>query len=325
MPTKPQFIYYSDSDALDIIFSDGRIENILRNYHRNFDVIVKRLTDEHEVTENQISELINYQEGIGSLLQALSPHISRWEENIYYRNEKINAHLMEFMLRLYATGKPYLGTYLKFIDNIAQNPSSQARDDIYRWVAYLNEIGKPLILTEDGTLVCHMEAEADNGEKQPIVVINGENTVEELLVNGETSYAIYPEEAIGSIIEMARTPELQEIQSGAKILQVGYWNGRKKRGMYRVEVDPKDVICMITGRTYVTLIHQSKHLMVKKIQITNIDKEEPPAVIPQMFGAGWFEEEFEQWNNLCMGSEKEAYSLEAQGYSFEESIRMMRK
>lgn len=313
---EPKYLLHSEK-ALDIIFSNGEMRSIIRGYHRYFDVILNKFRDpDYRFTEREAFDLVDYKTNLPNWLTTISPDISIVGSQVLFHNNPINPNIMEDMLALYVAGKPYISSYLKFMENVAENGSEHARESIYSWVDYLKETKSPLIITEEGMLIAHRETTTyDVGTL--VLTNDGDDTVEVLLnsreMGNERSY--YAE--IGAVVEMKYKPEPQDITPGIQGISLNAWSEIESSSGVRLEIHPKDVLSMDT---------QYDILVASRVLITDVDtKDNPPVsgVIPDPYRFGWLDEEFKQWENLGYAMDK-ALSFEAKGYSFEKSLMHMK-
>lgn len=325
---KPQYQLHSEK-SLDIILSTGDIRSLIKGYHRYFDVIVNKLTDpDCDFTEEEVLKLVDYETEFEDWLMMLSPQISKRDFKLFFRNEPINEHIVESMLTLYEAGKPYQGSYLKFMENVAENPSEAARESIYRWVDYLIRTDSPFAITEEGMLLAHRKTFKNGPKNIASTNDNGEEWVPlDILVNGYVSdYERYYAAEVGSIIEMEYMPDTDDINEEIEGIAVNAWADVNSAQNIRLEIHPKDVLITQTSPPLNSTKKQDHvALLVTRALITGIESTDnllESGVIPDNYTIGWVDEEFDLWKNLQFPIEQ-AEKYEARGYSFEKALMYM--
>lgn len=324
---KPEYILHSEN-SLDLIFSNGEMRTLIRGYHRNFDVIVANLNDPvSSFTEKEVLDLVDYTTSLATMLAKISPHISQKSNAIYFHGKLINQFVLEAMLDCYAARKPYLGAYLRFMENVAENPSEHGQEETYRWLAYLAETQNPFLLTEEGMLIAHTKK--INGVSGNLASISECDIPAVVLVDNEDSFdSPYYAAELGSIVEMKYKPAPEDVTFDMEGIAADAWDKASGYVMYRLEIHPKDILNMIEsstknlGNTIYPSGVQYNSLMVSKILITEIDTVTNPLVnnvIPNPYYGGWLEEEFQQWANLSLPRE-EAILHEQNEVTFEEAL-----
>lgn len=309
---EPKYILHSDKH-LDLIFSNGEMYSLIKGYHRNFGVIVSKLKDPtYNFTEQEALRLVETKESMTGWLQKLSSRISFRESHMYFRGELVNPYIADAMRACYEAGKPFVGAYLRFLENVAENPSEEAREALSSWVNFLARENKPFVITETGMLVAHRMTEVRGSGTEAKISDGGSLSV---LVNGEKhSDELYYPAKVGSVVEMEYKPEERDIHEGIHGIAVNYWSDSMMGTSIYVEARPQDVLAFHNNSSH-------KSLMVKQVLIIGADEGKPviSGVLPETYNGGWVEEEFAQWkiNGLPLDM---ALEYENMGYTFEQAL-----
>ena len=116
----------------------------LRREHPNFRLVVQAIKDNR--SEDEIAKLMDVVE---SVRDYVGNGVEVRDGRVYYRGEEVQGTLVDRLLNFMEEGLPST-PYIRFLENLMQNPSSRSRSQLYR---FLEHQGLPI--TEDGCFLAY--------------------------------------------------------------------------------------------------------------------------------------------------------------------------
>ncbi len=144
--------YIISTNGTITLYTDQQIYSIAKD-HMNYSKIVDLLNeDDYTYYINQILDLIQTTPVIINYTQN---NVEIKNGQIYYKNEVLHNCLVTRLLDLYEHGYPFK-PLLKFLENIMENPSSRAIDELYTFLEH-----KHLPITSDGYFLAYKKVRSD--------------------------------------------------------------------------------------------------------------------------------------------------------------------
>jgi hypothetical protein len=166
-------------------------------------------------------------------IQKLSERVHFKNGSLYFDGDLLDNAISKHIARMIQQGDDAYHSFVRFLENLALNPSGRARRELFAWVNQAN-----LTITADGRFLAYKGVQnvADN-----LSVTRG---VETVWVNGVEHVGYIPN-PIGAIVEMARS-EVDDNKNTAcsRGLHAGthsYANGFGSK-LLLVAINPRDVV-----------------------------------------------------------------------------------
>jgi hypothetical protein len=119
--------------------------------HPNFKAVVDKLAA-HSTDVEEMLKLVS----VRSFIQGLKiGNVRVGTDAVYYKDQVVHSHLTNRMLDIVSQGLD-VGPWARFLDNLNDNPSKVAVDELYLW---LEKSGMPL--TEDGHFLAYKKVKDD--------------------------------------------------------------------------------------------------------------------------------------------------------------------
>jgi hypothetical protein len=224
-------------ENLVLFFSDGTVRNVPTN-HINYDEIIEELfqsgPDAAEETLRELSD--NPVVNVTKQLTRVSDRITIENDQVYFDGTAIKNVLSHHLLRVVRSGEDASPVAL-FMEKLATNLSTSARQNLWKWIEALGEDG--LTLTDDGDILGYkgVQDTEDN-----LSVSRGEETV---YVNDEPHTGHIPN-PVGAVVWMDRSLVDPERSNACSVgLHVGTFEYAKNFGNGKwllVKVNPRDVV-----------------------------------------------------------------------------------
>lgn len=221
-----------DAESL-VILTDNGSSRTVPSSHPRFGVILDLLaagTDEATVLAQ-----VDFGQAAGVALTRLSERVSYVHGSIFFDGDKLDTALSRHIVRMIQTGDQAYPALVKFLDNLAQNPSAKSRRQLWRWLAE-----RDFSITADGQFVGYkgVQNTPDN-----LSVSRGSNVV---TVDGVAHTGHIPN-PVGAVVEMARTQVDDDREVGcSQGLHVGTYE-------YALSFGSKLLICTVNPRDVVSV------------------------------------------------------------------------
>lgn len=116
----------------------------LRKEHPNFRLVVEGI--KNKVDEESIVDLMD---ATKSVAHYTNGKVEVRNGQVFYHNEPVQGTLVDRLLSFMQEGLPH-EPYIKFLENLMQNPSSRSRAQLYRFLEHKN-----LPITDDGCFLAY--------------------------------------------------------------------------------------------------------------------------------------------------------------------------
>lgn len=116
----------------------------LRKEHPNFRLVVDGI--KNKLPETEIVDLMDVTK---SVVHYTDGKVEVRDGQVFYDNEPVQGTLVERLLSFMQEGLPH-EPYIKFLENLMQNPSSRSRSQLYRFLEH-----KSLPITDDGCFLAY--------------------------------------------------------------------------------------------------------------------------------------------------------------------------
>lgn len=225
-------------------FIPGHGAEVANSDHPNFDQIVALATAGEEIDPS----LFDVAAFVSKQFEPLSERVSVRGGRVYLDGDEIDNALTRQVVRFLDEGVDDWRPLVAFFENVQANPEPHSRENLYRWIAALQEIDGGLTITDEGNIVGYKGVKrnpAEQGEEGGYVSLNHGYAI----VDGEEhSEGAVPNE-VGSVIEMPRSQVEHNPSRGCSVgLHVGTHAYAKSWGSHvlEVEVNPRDVVSVPT-------------------------------------------------------------------------------
>lgn len=217
----------SEGEGLASIYLDGVTRTISQS-HPNFIRVVALLTEDGDRYDDEVEDELLPLLDTAEQVQRLDDRVLVKDEVIQFDGEPVHDNLANTIMRYLREGKETDGL-VKFMENLAENPSRRARQELFTWVQSVD-----LTITEDGHFIGYKGVN-ENGTS----VTAGPG-----IVNGEELNGHLPND-VGNVVEIDRTQVDDDFRVGCSVgLHVGDYNYAKSFGrrLLEVKVNPADVV-----------------------------------------------------------------------------------
>lgn len=233
-------IVEKDGQKSLFIFVNGVPETVSEK-HANFNELVTYLSEFGDYADPEhIENLVNARRSVPIALKRLSERITLRNGELHFDGDKIDTALSRHIVRLAQEGDAGLTGFVRFMENLALNPSPLSRIHLFKWID-----GRDFTITDDGLIVAYKSVRK-NDEGNLVSITSGTNTV---YVNDEAVTGCVPN-PIGAVVEISRLsvdPDRERHCSYG--LHVGTWDYVSGFGGYdsvklKVLVNPRDVVAV---------------------------------------------------------------------------------
>jgi hypothetical protein len=227
---------YTDSDGEKSLVVTGEAgTRLVPSNHRHFDEIVEGLFEGedsfYEWFEEYIFGLIDFTESAKNTLEKLSERVTLKNGNLYFDGDLVDNSLTRHIIRMIDGKDNNWQNFVKFMENIATNPSKTSRLHLFRW---LDE--RDFTIDDNGHIVGYKGV---TNTPTNLSVNSGRAFVNGVEINGHI-----PNEP-GSVIEMPRSAVNPDRDTGCSTgLHVGTYDYASRFGakLLTVAVNPRDVV-----------------------------------------------------------------------------------
>lgn len=250
-------------ESLTVFLPDGS-PIVATNEHPHFAEILEAARD--PLGHDDIRELADLSTAVAQRLQPLSERVSVASGRVYFDGDEVDGSITRQIVRFLDAGLPDWMPLVRFLENLANNPSSESRVQLYDWLA-----DRDFTITEDGHFIGYKGVRtADDGSL--VSVNHGPAIVDGQPVNGAVP------NAVGSTVELARSEVAFDPSVGcASGLHVGtyeYARGWACGALLTVKVNPRDVVSVPTD---------SAHQKVRVCRYMVLDTIDAPDTRPVVY------------------------------------------
>ena len=214
------------------IHGDGISAEVPGSYPR-FAELAGYLRSRTEHDPRHVRGLLDAGGSLAAELRQLSERVTYDGANLRFDGDVINTNLSRHIIRMIRNGDHGYRRWVKFLENLAANPSRQSRMHLYTWLDR-----RDFAITPDGCLLGYKGVLADEHNSS---VSSGT-----AVVNGTTHHGHIPN-PVGATVEMPRSQVNADREAGCSTgLHVGthhYASGFGQR-LLLVSVNPRDVVAV---------------------------------------------------------------------------------
>jgi len=230
----------------------GKLRTITSE-HPNFAEVIGELL-KPEASEDRVSELLDIEKAINKTFEKISDRISIKNGEVYLDNDPLNNTLFDAILQAHKEeNREDAETLAFFFENLAENPSTDSRNQLYDWIAHHG-----LAITEDGYIYAY------KGVREDYRSIHSGKAI----INGEEFNGHVPN-LVGSQIEMPRSQVTANPGIGcSQGLHAGTFNfANSFKGN-----DGKILLVIINPRDVVSVPRDSSHQKIRCARYTILEE-----------------------------------------------------
>jgi hypothetical protein len=223
--------YTNDQGRESLILDGDGISAAVPSSHPRFAELVDYLRGHTEHDPQHVRSLLDAGGALAARLRRLSERVTFDGTHLRFDGDVIDTSMSRHIVRMMRAGDENYARWVKFLENLAGNPSSLSRIHLFTWLD-----GRDFAITPDGHLLGYKGVRADEHNSS---VMAGT-----ALVNGTWHHGHIPN-PVGATIEMPRRQVTADRDAGcAAGLHVGthaYATGFGQR-LLLVAVNPRDVV-----------------------------------------------------------------------------------
>lgn len=225
--------YTNDNGTESVSLVGDGISTVVSGSHPKFGQLRDYLTatreDGAEPDPARLRELTDLAAQVAVTLGRLSERVSFDGANLLFDGDRVDNSLSRHIVRMIREGDEQYGRWVRFMENLAENPSLLSRLHLFTWLA-----GRDFAITPEGHLLGYKGVGGDG-----LSVSSGTASV-----NGTTHRGRIPN-PVGAVVEMPRLSVNTDRGNGCSTgLHVGtfeYAAGFGQR-LLLVSVNPRDVV-----------------------------------------------------------------------------------
>jgi hypothetical protein len=223
--------YTNDQGTESLILHGDGISAAVPSSHPRFAELVDYLRSQPEHDERHVRSLLDAGGMLAARLQRFSERVRFDGTHLRFDGDVIDTSLSRHIIRMMRGGDESYARWVKFLENLAENPSGPSRIHLFTWLD-----GRDFAITPDGYLLGYKGVQADQR--------NSSISTGTALVNGTWHHGHIPN-PVGATVEMPRRQVSAARDAGcAAGLHVGthaYARGYGQR-LLLVAVNPRDVV-----------------------------------------------------------------------------------
>jgi len=302
-----QFSIYS-STALDVILRDGEVRSITSEHPNFLKLRSALLEDAQALSDQDVREILDFAFEIGEKLQSLSERVKFDGSNVFFDGDVVHNTLSDHIVRMAQDKNPRLTAMVKFLENLAHNPSEASRNSLFDWIENLRNLGEELTITKDGMLLAYKGVKIDS-EGVSRSISSGPGIIDGVPYKGHLP------NREGSVIEIARSYVDANVAVGcSRGLHAGTWayaHGFAQGRTLEVEINPRDVVSVPADCAWQKL-RVSRYVVLKEV-----DAPETLPVYAEV--EEWSDEEVQDW--IDAGYDRmDAEDFQDRGFTYEEAL-----
>lgn len=222
---------HNGSESLVIVTPTGPLT--VAGSHPKFAELRTYLSNTPEPDEEYVRSLVDYAAEVRDRLRRLSERVTYHHGSIYFDGDRIDNSLTRHIVRMLRADDRDYERFVRFLENLALNPSRMSRLHLFRWLE-----DRDFAITPEGHFVGYKGVQGGDGNYS---VHSGDATV-----NGERRTGHIPN-PLGGVVEMPRHGVNPDRGEGCSTgLHVGTWeyaNGFSRKTL-TVAVNPRDVVAV---------------------------------------------------------------------------------
>lgn len=231
-------MYYrhiSDNGRESLIIHGDGISATVPGSHVRFAELVAYLRSPGEHDPQHVRSLLDAGGTLAAQLRQLSERVSYDGTSLRFDGDIIDTSLSRHIIRMIRAGDHGYQRWVRFLENLAANPSEKSRRHLFTWLE-----DRDFTITPDGCLLGYKGVQADEHNSS---VSTGTATV-----NGVIHHGHIPN-PVGAVVEMPRSQVNPDRDTGCSTgLHVGthhyastFFGGRR---LLLVSVNPRDVVAV---------------------------------------------------------------------------------
>lgn len=228
-----QVVTHNDAETLSVVGDE--ISTTVPHTHPNYAELVEYLQSTTEPDVEHVKGLIDLASKVSSEMSQVTDRVRFLNGSLYFDGDLIDNRLSRHILRMVKEDHPEWVGFVKFLENLAQNPSRASRQQLFNWIDV-----RGLTVTRDGHFIAYKGVQNTEDNRS---ITSGYGAV----VNGvpqPRGTVPYP---IGAVAEMPRAmvdPDPDRLCSvGLHVATWDYASGWGPRTL-TVMVNPRDVVCV---------------------------------------------------------------------------------
>ena len=224
---------YTNADgrrSLVVVLDTGTAHTI-PGTHPKFTELLHYLGTTADPDNTHVRRLIDFGAAAADTLQRLSDRVTYRHNTIRFDGEIIDTTLTRHLVRMIRDGDDRYTGLVRFMENLAANPSRKSRQQLFTWLT-----DRDMTITPDGSFIGYKGVQNDDANHS---MSSGRATV-----NGTTHIGQIPNPP-GAIVEMPRSQVSDDRHNGCSNgLHVGTWDYASTFGPKTliVSVKPRDVV-----------------------------------------------------------------------------------
>lgn len=225
------YCYTNDQGRESLILHGDGISAAVPSSHPRFAQLVGYLRGQEEHDAQYVRNLLDAGSTLAARLRRLSERVTFDGTHLRFDGDVIDTSLSRHIIRMLRGSDEGYARWVKFLENLAENPSSLSRLHLFTWLA-----DRDFAITPDGHLLGYKGVRADEHNSS----VNCGTAV----VDGTCHHGHIPN-PVGAIVEMPRRQVTADRDAGCSVgLHVGtyaYASGYGQR-LLLVAVNPRDVV-----------------------------------------------------------------------------------
>lgn len=216
--------------------------------HPSFGMIVRALTADEQISDEQMVALFNVAEGVSVAVAqnaALSSRVSITDGQIVLDGNVLSEALTDHILKLASEQSGDLTGWVRFLERIDANPNEHSRKALFSWLDSLGRNDDGITIDAKTGFLVGYKGVAKLEDDSLVSVHSGP-----AIVDGVEHKSGQVPNAVGSVIEMRRDDVQHDPSIGcSRGLHVGTWayaSGWAQGAVLEVHVDPADVVSVPT-------------------------------------------------------------------------------
>ena len=224
---------YTNADgrrSLVVVLDTGNAHTIPGS-HPKFTELLHYLGNTADPDDQHVRHLIDFGADAADTLQRLSDRVTYRHNTIRFDGEIIDTALTRHLVRMIRDGDDRYTGLVRFMENLAANPSRKSRQQLFTWLT-----DRDMTITPDGCFIGYKGVQNDED--------NHSMSSGRAAVNGTTHIGHIPNPP-GAVVEMPRTQVSDDRHNGCTTgLHVGTWDYASAFGPKTliVSVNPRDVV-----------------------------------------------------------------------------------
>jgi hypothetical protein len=225
------FRYVNDQGSESLVLVGDGINTVVPAAPARFAELVAYVSGQPEPDVRHVRRLLDVGGALAASLRRLSERVTYDGTDLLFDGDVINNSLSRHIIRMMREGDENYARWVKFLENLAANPSRLSRMHLFTWLE-----GRDFAITPDGHLLGYKGVLADE--------LNSSVSTGTATVNGTEHHGHIPN-PVGATVEMPRGRVAADREAGCSVgLHVGthtYASGFGQR-MLLVSVNPRDVV-----------------------------------------------------------------------------------